>query len=145
MNIFKNLSWKTWTIIVVVLALAAGAGYFSWQYSEAKKDVDRLSNPQEAAKVANAELIASVSRHTEVPQGETPTIATVTDASKLKSQAFFAKAVNGDKVLIYTQARRAILYRPSTDKIIEIAPINLGTSESQTTTPPPTPTPPARR
>jgi hypothetical protein len=130
MSGLKKLSNKTIVVAVVVLALAAGAGYFGWQYSEAKKDVDRLSNPQEAAKAANAELIASVSRHTEVPRGETPTVATVTDASKLKSQAFFAKAENGDRVLIYTQAKRAILYRPSNDKIIEIAPINLGDNQN---------------
>lgn len=133
MNGFRKLSNKTIAVVVVVLALAAGAGYFGWQYSEAKKDVDRLSNPQEATKAANAELIAKVSAHTEVPQGETPTIATVTDVSKLKSQAFFAKAENGDRVLIYTQAKRAILYRPSNDKIIEIAPINLGNNQNTNT------------
>ena len=61
-----------------------------------------------------------------LPTGETPTIATVTDASKLKDQAFFTNAVTGDKVLIYTNAKKAFLYRPSTNKIINIAPVNLG-------------------
>lgn len=133
MDRYKKISTRTWALVVIVLALAAGAGYFGWQYNESQKEVKRLSNPSEAAKAANAELIAKVSTHTQVPQGETPTIATVTDVSKLKSQAFFAKAENGDKVLIYTQAKRAILYRPSTDKIIEIAPINLGNNQNTNT------------
>lgn len=116
-------------VLLVILVLVAVGGFFAWKYTEAQKDVDRLSNPQEAAKAANAELTANVGKHAQVPQGETPTVATVSDVSKLKSQAFFAKAENGDKVLIYTQAKRAILYRPSTDKIIEIAPINLGANQ----------------
>jgi hypothetical protein len=53
-------------------------------------------------------------------------VATVSDASKLQSQQFFAKAQNGDKVLIFTNAKRAVLYRPSTNKVIEYAPVNIG-------------------
>ncbi len=52
---------------------------------------------------------------------ETPTIASISDASKLRGQAFFAKAQNDDKVLIFNAAQKAVLYRPSTNKIIEVA------------------------
>lgn len=126
----RRLSGKWLLALLVVLALVAGGGYFAYKYNEAQKDVDRLSNPQESAKEQTRLLLEKVRTHTQVPAGETPTVATVSDASKLKNQAFFAKAENGDKVLIFTQARRAILYRPSTDKIIEIAPINLGNTQS---------------
>lgn len=50
---------------------------------------------------------------------ETPTIATVSDITKLQGQPFFAKAQNGDKVYVYSNAKKAILYRPSENKIIE--------------------------
>ena len=59
-----------------------------------------------------------------VPEGETPTIATVTDISKLESQPFFRLAQNGDKFVIYGSTRMAILYRPSTHKIVNVAPFN---------------------
>jgi hypothetical protein len=56
----------------------------------------------------------------ELPAGEQPTLATVTDQEKLKGQEFFAHAKNGDKLLIYPKAKKAILYRPSSRKIIEV-------------------------
>ena len=54
---------------------------------------------------------------------ETPTIATVTDLNKLQGQKFFAHAEKGDIVLMYAKAQKAILYSPSQNKIIEVAPI----------------------
>jgi len=126
----RRMTWKKWLVLLLVVALIVGGAYLAYRYKQLKEENDRLSNPAEVAKVATAKLVADVAQLTELPTGETPTIATVSDASKLKNQAFFAKAQNGDKVLIYTQAKRAYLYRPSTDKIIEIAPINLGNSQN---------------
>jgi hypothetical protein len=75
---------------------------------------------------------------------EQPTVATVSDITKLKDQAFFNNAKNGDKVLIFKNTKKAIIYRPSTNQIIEIAPIVPGTegeSVSPTTTAPAEPAP----
>ena len=82
---------------------------------------DQANNQAEAE-----ELKSKVSEFVELPVDETPTVATVVDASKVREQPFFANAKNGDKVLIFARAGKAILYRPTTDKIIEISPINLG-------------------
>lgn len=83
-------------------------------------------NPQaQAAQEADA-LVTKVGMLMVLPTDEKPTIATVADPSKLRDQAFFLHAVAGDKVLIYTSAKKAILYSPSENKIVEVAPINLG-------------------
>jgi len=74
------------------------------------------------------QLTAQIGKVYQLPQGETPTLATVTDASKVRSQAFFKDSQNGDKVLLYSKAGQAILYRPSTKKIITVAPVNLNDS-----------------
>ena len=67
-----------------------------------------------------------VSRLIILPTDEEPTIATVADPDRLQDQPFFDNAKTGDKLLIYTNARKAILYDPVSDKIVEVAPINIG-------------------
>ena len=123
-------SLKKAFLLLVLAGLVVGGTYFYIQYKNAQKEVQRLSNPQEAAKEEAERLTAEVARLYQVPD-EVPTVATVVDASKLKDQPFFAKAENQDRVLIFTGAKRAILYRPSTKKIIEVAPINIGNNAEQ--------------
>lgn len=110
--------------ITAMLLIAFVPSYYF--YSQYQKSQKLLQNPTEAAREETKSLIAKVSRLIELPNNEEPTIATVSDKEKLKDQAFFSKAENGDKVLIYTQAKKAILYRPGANKVIEVAPINLG-------------------
>ncbi len=110
-------------IILVIAAAAAPSYYFYNQYQKAQM---LLKNPTEAAQEEVRALVARVGQLLELPQGEEPTVATVSDKNKLKDQAFFAKSENGDKVLIYTNAKKAILYRPSVNKVIDVAPVNIG-------------------
>ena len=128
---FKNI---VMVLGAVVLAGAvAAAVYFYMQYYQTQQ---LLKNPTLAAQQQTQALLASVGKLMDLPNNETPTIATVSDVSKLKDQPFFANAQNGDKVLIYTNAKKAILYRPSENKIIDVAPVNIG----QSITPTPAPT-----
>lgn len=64
-------------------------------------------------------LVQTIGVFMELPDGETPTLATVTDTEKLPALVFFSHAKTGDKVLIYQKAAKAILYRPTTKKIID--------------------------
>lgn len=119
----KPAGKRGWLPVVLSIALIiaiGAAGYLYWEVMQLKK------NPQQASQKEVQELVAKVSKLIVLPEGETPTIATVSDPEKLKDQAFFAKAQKGDKVLIYTNAKKAILYSPSTNKIVEVAPINIG-------------------
>lgn len=110
-------------VICLLIVVFLPSYYFYRQYQKSQK---LLENPTEAAREETRSLVEKVGRLIELPTNEEPTIATVSDKEKLKEQTFFSKAENGDKVFIYTQAKKAILYRPSANKVIEVAPINLG-------------------
>ena len=116
------------SFIVGLLILALGFGGFSfYQYQQSQTELKRLKeNPQEAAIAEAKKLVERVGKLIDLPKDEEPTVANITDAKKLSDQAFFQAAQNGDKVLIYTKAKKAILYRPSSNKVIEVAPVDLG-------------------
>lgn len=108
--------------LLFIIALAA-AGYFGYQLYAVKGAASQVSPQDETAKIIN-----EVGKLIVLPQGETPTIATVSDLSKLQGQPFFTNAKVGDIVLIYAKAQKAILYDPMANKIIELAPVYSGTN-----------------
>lgn len=126
-KIMRNKITQKIMVVVVVIAVAL-AGYFYYELYKLRQ------NPQAQAEQEVKDLTARVGRLAVLPTGETPTIATVSDPEALKDQPFFAKAVKGDKVLIYAQAKKAYLYSVALDKIIDVAPLNIG--NQKTVTPP---------
>lgn len=117
-------------VIIALIITASMAAYFYFQNVQLKK------NPQVLAQQEVQDLVAKVSRLIVLPEGETPTVATVSDPEKLKEQPFFSKAQKGDKVLIYTNAKKAILYSPTANKIVDVAPINIGNTPAATSNTP---------
>lgn len=118
---------KFFTIILVLLLLGSlgAAGYFYLNYEKVKKNPNLVS--KEEVKV----VTENVKKLMELPTDEQPTLATVTDREKLKDQDFFKKSQNGDKILIFSKAKKAILYRPSLNKIIEFAFLVMNDSAEQ--------------
>lgn len=92
------------------------------------------NNPQALVQKQSNDLITKVGVLMKLPAGETPTVAAVSDAAAAKQQSpFFANAANGDKVLLYVKAGEAILYRPSTNKIILVAPLTFNSAQASAT------------
>ncbi len=110
-------------VALLILSLIFWGGFYffrEWKNGRAinaSRDIEVKSDSQT--------LIEEVSKLISLPQDEEPTIATVSDPKLLKDQAFFANAKVGDKVLIYTKAKKAILYDPVNKKIMEVAPLNI--------------------
>ena len=130
MNVKPNV--KTIGLVVgLVLLASVPSVYFYRQYRTTQ---EKLAHPTQFAQEEAKLLKEKVGKLIELPVDEEPTIATVSDADRLREQPFFANAQNGDKVLIFTNARKAILYRPSTNKIIEVAPVNIGNNQPPSAT-----------
>lgn len=130
-------------VALLVLAGAGGTYYFYTENASLKAKVAELeSSPNVVAQREVEQTVSMVSQFVDLPQGEQPVVATVTDKEKLKDQPFFAKAENGDKVLIYATAKRIYLFRPSTSKLLEAAPLNIGQANANpSASPVPSPSP----
>lgn len=114
----KKVKYILIVAAAIIFAGAVGGGiYFYWQYQRVVK------NPELITKQETAWVLERVNKLIDLPQDETPTVATVLDKEKLKDQDFFKKAQNGDKLIVFMNAKKAVLYRPSTNKIIEVAPV----------------------
>jgi hypothetical protein len=103
--------------LLLIIALAA-AGYFFWQWNLLR------NNPAISGVEESKDLVEEIGRMILLPEGELPTVATVTDPAALSNQPFFANAKVGYKVLVYSLAKKAILYDPVNNKIIEVGPIS---------------------
>lgn len=102
---------------LIVVALFVASGYFYLQYQKIKK------NPEIVTKQETEALVEQAGKLIDLPKDETPQVATVLDKDKLKDQPFFANAQNGDKILIYTKAKKAIVFRPKENRLINVGPI----------------------
>lgn len=107
-------------LVLLVIILAGTSGYL-WKKMQAA-----TSSPEQIAQAEASALAKKVGMLMVLPTDETPTIATVSDPEALKTQAFFTNAKVGDKVLIYTNAKKAVLFDPVLNKILNVAPLNIG-------------------
>jgi hypothetical protein len=135
-------------VLILILAVAGGAGYAVYKYPE-KFGLSIATGEDSGLQMEAADaLIEKVGMLIELPD-ERPTIATVSNVEALRAnQPFFEKAENGDRVLIYTGARKTIIYRESSNKIIDVGAVNIaeadgsiGQVESPTSEPTVEPTP----
>lgn len=112
----KKRSGVSVIIFFILLLGALGvAGYFYWEWNTLRQD------PQTMQEKKTKEVVARVRQLIDLPRGETPILANVNDTSNLGDQAFFENAKEGDIVLYYSEARKAYLYDPRDNIIVEVA------------------------
>ena len=114
-------------ITILFVLLVAAVAYLFWQNYQ-------LRSPDYQSKLqaqVNDKLVQEVSSIVLLPEDEEPTIASITNADELRSanQEFYQDAQNGDKILFYSS--RAIIYRESEGKIINLAPVTIDAGDQQ--------------
>lgn len=120
---------KVFITIIPVILIILGTIFLVKKYPQ----VLGLSQIDSDTEAENSLLIEEVKKLMIIPD-EVPTIVTVSEKERVQSQKFFEKAENGDKVLVFTNAKKAILYRPSVNKIVEVGSVNIS-QETQEETP----------
>lgn len=99
-----------WLLILILIIVSV----FLWyEYSQAKQKLNTTSVSY------NQQLTLQLSRLIQIPNTK-PVILTLKNANNVKKIAFYSSAKNGDIVFEWTKDNEYILYRPSTNKIINI-------------------------
>jgi hypothetical protein len=116
-------NWPIRKIIIsaVLIFIVLGISFFF--YNQGKKSTDQAD--------ADKKLIAKVAKHALLPTDEQPVVYRITDPEKLKGQSFFNGAQRDDVVLAYSKSSKAVIYRPSVDRIIVavLLPVNTATPQ----------------
>jgi len=107
-----------------LLGLVVVAGLLMVQLVRKNPGMLGLLKGPDILKQEQEDFVAEVGKSISLPEEE-PTVAEVTDLENLTGQTFFNKAAEGDKVLIYTDAKKVILYRPGEKRVVEVGTINV--------------------
>lgn len=105
--------------MLIVFALFGATVYYFQKYQTIKK------NPEKVAQEEVNRVVKIVGQLISLPNDETPVLATIKDREKIKDQPFFSNAQNDDVILIYTKAKKAIVFREKDKKIINVGPISI--------------------
>jgi len=118
--------------IVLALLLLVIIAWLVHGYVTTKNQLEKQKNAP-SAQTPTQQTISKVSALVDVPSNETPTLANISNADALRklskfNASFFADAKNGDVLLVYTKNNKAIVYRPSTNKIIASGPYDFAST-----------------
>jgi len=132
----KLLTLSAISILIVL------TGFFIFKYWQTSKELAALkTDPTKLTALLESEnkkILNRLSGLIQLPE-ETPRIVTITDKASIASEPLLAKAETGDAFIIFSTAKKAILYRPSQNKIIDVIPISAPVPTPATTiTPTPT-------
>lgn len=123
-------------IVVLLLVALAGIGFLLKKYNDTRQEVEKLSTvqgQQELNKTQTNQLLGEMRAIIVLPSGEDPVVATITDISQLKDKDFYKDAENGDRVVVFTNAKKAYIYRPSSKTIINVGAFQVdNTAQSNT-------------
>lgn len=114
-----NNRYLKYVVIVFSIILLAVFFYITIDYYRLRKNPD-LMYQRELQRMQ-----ARISKVLVLPENEIPTLATIDDVAKLEKNPFLKQAKNGYKLLIYQQAKKAILYDPEIRKVVDVAPITV--------------------
>jgi Na+-transporting NADH:ubiquinone oxidoreductase subunit NqrC len=120
----KRISRTKISIIALSLFCIASVGggiFFYLQYTQAQAKINEKDD-----------TLKRIATLVEMPN-ESPSIMTVADKSKLQNQQLASKLNDGDILLVFSQNRRIFIYRPGTNKIVDM--LSFGAEEAQTIKP----------
>lgn len=122
-------SSKLTNALLIALLVLAVAG-FAWSYinyQAAQKKIAVLTDPKLASELNQKQtevLLEKLGKLMDLPAEKNPIVATINDVETLAAtQDFYTNAHNGDKLLIFSQSRKAIIYDENRNVLVNAGPI----------------------
>lgn len=127
--------WYIFNLRSDVASLETSLNQTTTELNELKSEIvaDPNSAVNKLQQEQNASILEEIAGVYALPEGETPTIATVQDITKLTDQPFFEGAENGDILVVFDKSSQALLFRPSTKQLVKVGPISVGENTPEAT------------
>ncbi len=128
----KSGAGKSKMVFIIIAVIVVAGAIAGWKiYGEKGLDLGKLDDSKagatqspEASKAEIEQVMAKISKHMVLPAGEIPQMATIANVEEMaKQQVFFVGAQNGDKLLVFIQAKKAVIYSPSKDLVVNVGPV----------------------
>lgn len=113
----KKITKKKAIIVAVVVIVVVAVALFFVRRQSVNWNDTKLTVAEQKI------LVSKIGDLMVLPDEPQPVFAVVTDAEKLRAeQPFYAAVQNGDILLVLPSSRKAIIYSPKTDKIVNAGP-----------------------
>jgi hypothetical protein len=84
-----------------------------------------VNSPQAQSQEEAEELVRQISVFVELPANEVPRLITVTDSQKtIEQYPALSDLKDGDKMLLYPNSRKLVVYRPATKKVVTVVTLS---------------------
>lgn len=119
-----NRSMLLW----LLLAIAVGALIWSFlNYWTTSRKLAVLTDPKLASELNQKEtdeLLEKMRALMIIPKDKNPIVATINDVETLATnQDFYRNAHNGDRLVIFTASKKAVIYDADDNRIVNVGPI----------------------
>ena len=120
MKNLKEMLNKQTAVIAIIVVLLVSLGILGYLYRVEKL---KSANPGQLVQENTQKIVEKVGKLIILPANEDPTVATIINIEKLKSDnpEFYLNATNGDKLLLYQ--KKAIIYSEENNIIVNVASI----------------------
>ena len=127
----KTLWFKISLPLVGILLLMGVTAFTTVRLVRDYPDFLGLAKGPKVLQQEEDDFITEVGESITLPEDERPIIARVTNLERLQGQAFFKNAQEEDKVLIYPNSRKVVLYRPGEKRVIEVGTVNIDDQKAE--------------
>jgi len=83
---------------------------------------NEMANKNKAQAKEEQQTVDKIAKLLRLPN-ETPIFTTVYNEKDFENNNLFRVVKKGDKILLFINAKQAVIYRPSTNQVIEVLPV----------------------